>query len=64
MGSDKSVRMHILALLDGGNAHIRFNDAVKDFPISHINTVIKNTPYSAWQLLEHMRIAQYDTLIS
>ena len=52
----------LVALLDGGQAHATFADAVKDFPASLRGTVPKGLPYSAWQLLEHMRIAQWDIL--
>lgn len=52
----------LLALLDGGQAHARLEDAVKDFP-EHLRGVVPdNLPYSAWQLLEHLRIAQRDIL--
>jgi len=50
------------ALLDGGQAHASFDDAVKDFPAEHRGTVPEGLPYSAWQLLEHIRITQRDIL--
>jgi hypothetical protein len=62
MESEKLLREHLLALLGGGNAHIKFDGAVKNFPVGKINTVLPNLPYSPWQLLEHMKIAQYDIL--
>jgi hypothetical protein len=54
------VRKQLLALLYGGNAHVGFNDAVRDFPPGMRGKVPAGLPYSAWQLLEHMRIAQDD----
>lgn len=52
----------LLALLEGGQAHATFEDAVADFP-EHLRGVMpENLPYSAWQLLEHLRIAQRDIL--
>jgi hypothetical protein len=54
------VRKQLLALLDGGNAHVTFNDAVKNFPPKLRGKVPAGLPYSAWQLLEHIRIAQDD----
>jgi hypothetical protein len=56
------LRKQILALLRGGQAHATFDEAIKDFPANHRSTVPPNLPYSAWQLLEHLRIAQRDIL--
>lgn len=52
----------LLALLRGGQAHATFEEAVKDFPTEYRGTVPEGLPYSAWQLLEHMRITQRDIL--
>ena len=57
---DRSLREHLLYLLRGGGAHIGFEDALKDFPVRLINARAEGVPYTAWQLLEHMRIAQWD----
>ena len=56
------LRKQILYLLHGGHAHATFDDAVKDFSVKHRGTVPPNLPYSAWQLLEHLRISQRDIL--
>jgi hypothetical protein len=60
--NDKSLRDHLLSLLRGRNAHIGFDDFVTDFPIKACGQKIKGLPYTAWQVLEHMRIAQWDIL--
>lgn len=52
----------LLALLRGGQAHATLEQAVKDFPPAHYATVPENLPYSAWQLLEHLRFTQRDIL--
>lgn len=52
----------LLALLHGGQAHVTFDDAIKDFPVEQRGTVPANLPYSAWQILEHLRITQRDIL--
>ncbi|RZU39833.1 DinB family protein [Edaphobacter modestus] len=52
----------LLALLRGGQAHATFEEAVKDFPTEYRGTVPQGLPYSAWQLLEHLRITQRDIL--
>jgi len=52
----------LLALLRGGQAHAGFDAAVKDFPAEDRGKVPANLPYSSWQILEHLRIAQSDIL--
>jgi hypothetical protein len=59
---DRALREHLLYLLRGGGAHIHFDEAVKDFPAELINRKAEGVPYTPWQLLEHMRIAQWDIL--
>jgi hypothetical protein len=49
-------------LLDGGQAHAPFAAAVKDFPANLRGVVPEGLPYSAWQIVEHMRIALRDIL--
>jgi hypothetical protein len=56
------LRKQLIALLHGGQAHATFDEAIKDFPAEHRGTVPPNLPYSAWQLLEHLRITQRDIL--
>ncbi len=56
------LRKQLLALLDGGQAHAAFEEAVKDFPVEYRGVVPDGLPYSAWQLLEHIRITQRDIL--
>jgi hypothetical protein len=60
-GSDELIKQ-LKDLLSGGQAHATFEDAVKDFPVEHRGTVPEGLPYSAWQLIEHIRIAQRDIL--
>ena len=60
--NDKSLRDHLASLLRGGNAHISFDDFVKDFPAGACGRKIEGLPYTAWQVLEHLRIAQWDIL--
>jgi DinB superfamily len=57
-----AVRKQLIALLYGGQAHVTFDDAVKDFHADLRGTVPPNLPYSAWQLLEHLRITLRDIL--
>ena len=62
MNTDKIIREQLYALLQGGNAHMGFADAVSGFPIKEINRRLPNASYTVWHLLEHMRIAQWDIL--
>src|SRR5579859_6216560 len=62
MIADKLLRQQLLALLNGGNAHMSFTEAVADFPLTHINETPPNVDYTPWHLLEHLRITQWDIL--
>jgi DinB superfamily len=62
MANDKELRKQLLALLDGGQTHTPFEEVVKGFPADQRGTVPEGLPYSAWQLVEHIRIAQDDIL--
>lgn len=62
MNSDTILRQQLLKLLQGGNAHLGFDQAVDDFPMERINQRPPNVSYTPWHLLEHMRIAQSDIL--
>ncbi|HUD44765.1 MAG TPA: DinB family protein [Patescibacteria group bacterium] len=56
------VRESILQLLKGGQAHMSFEEAVKEFPQEAMNTIFPNGTYSSWNLLEHIRRTQHDIL--
>jgi len=60
--NDTHVRQQLVNALTVQQAHMLFDDAVKDFPAEHYNTKPANTPYSFWHLLEHIRITQWDIL--
>jgi len=62
MQSDQIVRDHVLYLLRGGGAHLSFEDFIKAFPAELASTKIEGLPYTPWQVLEHMRLAQWDIL--
>lgn len=52
----------LIFLLKKGNAHVNFNDAVKNIPFEDLNKKTGNLPYSIWQITEHIRITQKDIL--
>ena len=62
MTTDRILREQLISLLHGDNAHLNFEAAIKDFPEGHINRQATNIPYSPWQLIEHIRIAQWDII--
>ncbi|HVU14366.1 MAG TPA: DinB family protein [Phototrophicaceae bacterium] len=62
MNTDEALRKHVLALLDGGQAHMGFDDVVADFPPDKINAYPPNVVYTPWHLIEHLRITQRDIL--
>jgi hypothetical protein len=57
---DHALREHLLYLLRGGGAHVNFEEAVAGLPSDLRGVKPANLPFSAWRLLEHMRIAQWD----
>jgi DinB family protein len=57
---EQALRQHLLDLLKGGNAHVKFDEVVKDFPEGLRGKKPQGQPHTAWRLLEHMRIAQWD----
>jgi len=56
------LKKQIHALLTEAQAHVGFEDAIKDFPAELRGKRPHGLPYSAWQLLEHMRITLRDIL--
>jgi hypothetical protein len=43
-------------------AHLDFDEAVANFPVELRGRKPKGAPHTPWQLLEHLRIAQWDIL--
>jgi hypothetical protein len=62
MTESDALRQHVLDLLRGHNAHLDFEAAMADFPSKLRGARHPGAPHTAWQLLEHMRIAQWDIL--
>jgi len=59
---DRLLRDHLLELLRGGSAHADFDTVLTDFPLELAGKKPATTPHSAWQLLEHLRLALHDIL--
>jgi hypothetical protein len=47
-------------LLGDGHAHTTFDDAISGFPADARGKKVRGLPYTAWMLVEHLRIAQWD----
>jgi uncharacterized damage-inducible protein DinB len=62
IANDKALREHLVKLLTGGDAHADFETAIKNFPVELRGKRPKGAEHSAWELLEHLRIAQWDIL--
>lgn len=56
------IRSHIIRLLDWQDAHVSFDAAVEGIPAALRGVQPQGLPYSPWQLLEHLRLTQYDIL--
>ena len=59
---DDALREHLRKLLDWEDAHVGFDNAVKDVPEKLRGQVPEGDAHSLWQLLEHLRICQLDIL--
>jgi hypothetical protein len=59
---DKALRRHLLNLLHGKGAHVDFDAAVNGFPLDLRGKRPEGAAHSPWEILEHMRIAQWDIL--
>ncbi|HEX6590222.1 MAG TPA: DinB family protein [Longimicrobiales bacterium] len=57
-----ALRAILARSLDWNEAHATFDDAVADFPRALRGVRPPGVPWSAWQLVEHIRIAQHDIL--
>jgi hypothetical protein len=54
------LREHVIYLLAGGGAHLSFDKAVTGLPAELRGRRPSGVPHTAWRLLEHLRIAQWD----
>jgi len=62
MQHDAILRQQLVELLKGGHAHTEFEKAMKDFPAEARGKRPKGAAHSPWEVLEHLRIAQWDIL--
>ena len=62
MANDTAIRDNLVWLLEGGHAHAKFDEVAGGFPSDRAGIRPKGASHSAWEILEHMRIAQNDIL--
>jgi hypothetical protein len=62
MDTHKILIAEILKLISGGGAHATLDDALEGLPAKLRGAKPDKLPYSIWQLVEHIRIAQWDML--
>ena len=62
MKNDTALRRHVLELLAGGHAHVDLKAALAGLPPKLRGKKPKGADHTAWQLLEHIRIGQWDIL--
>ena len=62
MEKQKPLQDHLVALLKGGQAHLDFESVVRDWPVKLQGARPEGAAHSAWGILEHLRIAQWDIL--
>lgn len=57
-----AVRKQLIDVLTGSQAHQSFDEAINDLPAKLRGVRPDKLPYSIWQLVDHIRIAQWDIL--
>ncbi|WP_420151341.1 DinB family protein [Spirosoma sp.] len=60
--ADTILRQQLIDLLTSTNAHQPFDAAINDLPAELRHVKPKGVPYSIWQLVDHIRIVQWDIL--
>jgi len=62
MEKEKQLREHLVKLLQGGQAFRTREEILHGITLEDAGKKIAKLPYTLWQLLEHLRIAQWDIL--
>lgn len=58
----KLLRENLVYVLQGGGAHVKFDEAINGIPPKLRGQKAPGLPHSCWMLQEHMRLAQWDIL--
>lgn len=62
MNTQDTLISELNKLLKGGSAHASFEHAIKGLGLETIGQKVDKLPYTIWQLVEHIRITQWDML--
>lgn len=62
MSQDRALRDHLLYLLRGGGAHAPFDQVIRNLPAELRGVRPPGAEHSPWEVLEHLRITQWDIL--
>jgi uncharacterized damage-inducible protein DinB len=62
MSAEADLRELLGRLLAWEDAHVGFDTAIADIPVSAHGAVPAGLPHSLWQLLDHLRRTQHDIL--
>jgi hypothetical protein len=62
MNTDQALRAQLAAVLSWEDAHAGLDAALAGIPVTARGVRPEGLPHSAWELLEHLRIAQTDIL--
>lgn len=60
--NEQILREQLISLIRGGNAHVTFDKVISEFPAALRGMKAPGAPHAAWELLEHMRLCQWDIL--
>ena len=60
--SDRALREQLAAVLQWEDAHASLDRVVGSVPQARWSATAPGLPYTLWQLLEHIRLAQHDIL--
>lgn len=62
MDHDQAIRDRLVKHMNGGEAFVPFQNAVEGITWNDAGKVTDNQPYTIWELVEHIRLAQHDIL--
>ena len=62
MSNDEALRRHVIELLKSGHAHVDFESVIKEWKPEFRGSRAVGFNHSPWQLIEHLRISQWDIL--
>lgn len=57
-----NIREELAWLLEGGGAHVSFEEAIAKIPQKLYGAPVAGLPYTLWRVLQHMKISQTDIL--